>query len=84
MFDFGTTDKPLLYPSRNDFGTTGEQVLVSKTKHKQTIKNNTNINKQKNLVFENSNLENGENQLASVPYQDNLKTVSDKNYDDPL
>lgn len=86
MFNFGTTDGQLLYQSHTNIETSSEQALVSKTnKHKQTEKNNTNNNKQqkfKKLNFKNSKTEGKQN--ATVPYQDNLKTSSDKNYDEPL
>lgn len=45
MFNFGTTDGQLMYPNHTNIGTTDEQVLVSKTKHIQTVKNKTNNNK---------------------------------------
>jgi len=59
--------------------------VVPINKHIQTIKNNKNINKRENL--KNSipqNSETDEKQIPTVPYQDNLKTSSDKNYDEPL
>jgi len=34
-----------MYPNHTNIGTTDEQVLVSKTKHIQTVKNKTNNNK---------------------------------------
>jgi hypothetical protein len=85
MFDFGTTDKPLLYLSHTNIGTTGEQVLVSKTKHIQTVRNNTNINKQGNFKNLNANnFKTKEKQNPTVPCQDNLKTSNDKDYNEPL
>ncbi len=85
MFNFGTSDEQLLYQSHTNIETSSGQALVSKTKHKQTIKNKTNNNKQqkfKKLNFKNSESEGKQN--STVPYQDNLKTSSDKNYDEPL
>jgi hypothetical protein len=85
MFDFGTSTKQALYPSRTNIETSNEQALVRINKHIQTIENNKNINKRKslkNLNFKNS--ENNAKQDATAPYQDNLKTSSDKNYDEPL
>ena len=85
MFEFGTSSGQVLYPSCGQIETSSGQALVRKRKHKQTIKNNKNDNKQENFNFENSKKENKEHkQNGSVPYQDNLKTSSDKNYDEPL
>ena len=82
MFNFGTSSGQVLYPSRTKNGTSSGQALVPINKHIQTIEKNKNLNKRQFL--ENSDAENDENHLASVPYQDNLKTSSDKNYDEPL
>ena len=82
MSQFGTSTGQALYLSHTNIGTSSGQALVPKRKHKQTIKNNKNENKQENLNFENS--ENLNKQNGAVPYQDNLKTSSDKNYDEPL
>ncbi|TXN34988.1 hypothetical protein FVB32_10345 [Flagellimonas hymeniacidonis] len=82
MFNFGTSTEPALYSSRTKIETSNGQALVPINKHIQTIENNKNLNKRQ--ILENSNTENEENHLASVPYQDNLKTSSDKNYDEPL
>lgn len=82
MFDFGTSSGQVLYPNRTKNGTSSGQALVPINKHIQTIENSKNINKQQFL--ENSNSETEENHLASAPYKDNLKTSSDKNYDEPL
>lgn len=85
MFDFGTSDGQALYPSRTEIETSDGQALVSINKHIQTIENNKNLNKRKNLKNSNSkNFKTNEKQTATVPYQDNLKTSSDKNYDEPL
>ncbi|MBN4058081.1 hypothetical protein JYT34_01435 [Olleya sp. AH-315-K02] len=85
MFDFGTSTEQVLYPSCTNIETSAGQALVSINKHIQTIKNSKNINKQqrlKNLNFKNS--ENKVKQEATIPYQDNLKTSSDKDYNEPL
>ena len=82
MFNFGTSTEQVLYPSRAKIETSTGQALVSINKHIQTIENSKNVNKRE--FSENSNAENDENHLASIPYQDNLKTSSDKNYDEPL
>lgn len=85
MFNFGTTSEPLLYPSHTNIETTHEQVLVSKTKHIQTERNNTNNNKRQNLKNSNSKkFKTKDKQNPTVPYQDNLKTSNDKDYNEPL
>lgn len=92
MFDFGTSIEHVLYPSHPKIETSTKQALVPINKHIQTIENSKNNNKPKN--FKNSDLENLKNddkqkgvcaeRSRSIPYRDNLKTSSDKNYDDPL
>lgn len=82
MFIFGTSTEQALYLSHTDIGTSTGQALVPKRKHKQTIKNNKNGNKLENLNFKNPKNENEPH--GTVPYQDNLRTSSDKNYDEPL
>ena len=85
MFDFGISAGQALYPSRTEIETSNGQALVPINKHIQTIENKKNINKREN--FENLNskdFETEEKQNSTVPYQDNLKTSSDKNYDEPL
>ena len=85
MFDFGTSTEQALYPSRTNIETSSGQALVSINKHIQTIENNKNINKRENFKKSNSqNSETESKQDGAVPYQDNLKTSSDKNYDEPL
>ena len=84
MFDFGTSSGLAVNQSCTNIETSNEQAVVSINKHIQTIQNAKNKNKQrdfKNLNFQDSNLN---KQIATVPYQDNLKTSTDKNYDDPL
>ncbi len=85
MFNFGTSAGQALYLSRTNIETSSGQALVSINKHIQTIENNKNINKPnffKNLNSNNSKT--AEKQKSTVPYQDNLKTSTDKNYDEPL
>lgn len=85
MFDFGTSTEQAMYPSRTDIETSTGQALVPINKHIQTIENNKNLNKPENfkkLNSKNSKTEGKQN--ATVPYQDNLKTSSNKNYDEPL
>jgi len=84
MFDFGTSSGQVVNQSCTNIETSNEQAVVSINKHIQTMQNTKNKNKQRN--FKNSNFQdsNGNKQIASVPYQDNLKTSTDKNYDDPL
>ncbi|MEP5339255.1 MAG: hypothetical protein ABJL44_14630 [Algibacter sp.] len=85
MFDFGTSTEQASYPCRIDIETSTGQALVPINKHIQTIENSKNINKRKNLKNSNSrNSKTEEKQNATVPYQDNLKTSSAKNYDEPL
>ncbi len=85
MFNFGTSDEQVVDLSHTNIETGDGQVLVSKTKLIQTGKNNTNYNKQQNLKKLNlKNPENGGKQKTTVPYKDNLKTSSNKNYDEPL
>lgn len=85
MFDFGTSIELALYPCHTEIGTSSGQALVSINKHIQTIENNKNINKRQNLKNSDSkNLETNSKQITTVPYQDNLKTSSNKNYDEPL
>ncbi len=85
MFNFGTSTEQVLYPSRTKIETSTGQALVPINKHIQTIENSKNLNKHE--ILENSNAKNSETEKkrnVTVPYQDNLKTSSDKNYDDPL
>ena len=85
MFDFGTSSGQALYLSRTNIETSNGQALVSINKHIQTIKNKENINKQKNLEnLKSKNSETDNKQNSTVPYRDNLKTSSDKNYNEPL
>tara|TARA_R110000868_G_scaffold397911_1_gene670834 strand:- start:407 stop:664 length:258 start_codon:yes stop_codon:yes gene_type:complete len=85
MFDFGTSSGQALDQSRTNNGTSSGQALVPINKHIQTLENIKNLNKRenlKNLIFENP--ETNGKRIESVPYQDNLKTSSDKKYNEPL
>ena len=85
MFDFGTSTGQALYLSRTNIETSSGQAVVRINKHIQTIENNKNLNKRenlKNLSFK--KFETEDKQEAAVPNQDNLKTSSDKNYNEPL
>ncbi|MDO6761862.1 hypothetical protein Q4566_16770 [Tamlana sp. 2_MG-2023] len=82
MFHFGTSSRQEVDSNGAKSGTRSEQEVVSKRKHIQTVKNNTNENKQEYLNFKNFSGQHKRN--SSVPYQDNLKVCSDKNYHEPL
>lgn len=82
MFNLGTSSGQALYPSRTNIETSSGQALVPINKHIQTIENNKNLNKQQNFNFSNS--ESKSKQESTVPYQDNLKTATDKDYNEPL
>lgn len=85
MFDFGTSTEQALDSRRTNIGTSSGQALVSILKHIQTMENNKNKNKQEN--FKNPNFLNDQTdfkQQTTVPYQDNLKTTKDKDYNEPL
>ncbi len=100
MFDFGTSNGPGLVPNRPKTGTGGGQELVSIhpknetgggqelvsiNKHIQTIKNNKNKYKQENFKnFDFIDFKNDDKLTSTVPNQDNLKTTSNKNYNQPL
>jgi len=134
MFNFGTSDGQVLYPSHTNIGTSTGQPLVSIYKHNKQIENNKNENKldqpknEKEVIifFENENwptieakkfynhyqgigwkvggktkivdwqatarnwilkadeLKTEKTQTSVSQYKDNLKTSSDKNYNEPL
>ncbi len=79
MFNFGTSSGQALYPNSNKIGTSNGQAVVPINKQLQTFKNNL---KQEGLIFEKN--ENSDKQEPSVPYQDNLKCSTDKDYNQPL
>lgn len=76
MFDFGTSGGQVLYPNCTDFETSSGQAVVPIYKQYQTIKNNK---KPENLEIEKNH-----EPTTSVPYKDNLKTTSEKDYGQPL
>ena len=82
MFSFETSGESALDSSYTNIETRYEQVMVSKDKHIKTRRNNTNISKQKNYNKKSS--KKIDKQKRSVPFQDNLKTTSDKDYNEPL
>jgi len=82
MFNFETSDEPVLNSSYTNIETSDEQVLVSKDKLIKTGRNNTNISKQKNYNKKSS--EKIGKRKSSVPFQDNLKTTANKDYNEPL
>jgi len=85
MFNFCTSDGQAMDSSQTKNCTSDGQALVSINKHIQTVTNQKNNNKQQN--FKNSNFKNSKNenkQLAVDQYQDNLKTTTDKDYNEPL
>jgi len=85
MFDFGTSNGQALYLSRTNIETSTGQAVVHINKHIQTIENNKNLNKRENLKNLSFKKIETENKLdTAVPYQDNLKTSTDKNYNEPL
>ncbi len=93
MFNFGTSTGQALYQSHTNIETSSGQALVPINKHIQTIENTKNKNKQQG--FKKSNNQNQENgnkhdqtafteRSRGIPYQDNLKTTTNKNYNEPL
>jgi len=85
MFDFGTSGGQVVDPSLTNIGTSNGQAVVPINKHIQTLENQKNNNKPHNFEnFDFDGLENGDKQKASVPYRDNLKTKTHKNYNEPL
>ncbi|MCX2681891.1 hypothetical protein OOZ15_18205 [Galbibacter sp. EGI 63066] len=82
MFNFGTSTEQAMNDSRTKNQTSAEQALVRINKHKQTIENH---NKRQN--FQKSNpqfLKNKNKPTPLVQNRDNLKTSSDKDYNEPL
>ncbi|WP_117884192.1 hypothetical protein [Aureibaculum luteum] len=82
MFNFGTSNEQAVDHYHTNIETSYEQVVVPKDKHIKTGINNTNISKQK-INNKNSFKKKGK-QKATVPFQDNLKTSTNKSYDEPL
>ena len=85
MFNFGTSPGQVVDPSRTHIETSNGQAVVPINKHIQTLENQKNNNKPHDFKnFEFDGLENGDKQKASVPFRDNLKTRTHKNYNEPL
>jgi hypothetical protein len=85
MFNFCTSHIQRLDSNQTKNCTDDGQGLVSINKHIQTVTNKKNSNKQdsfKNLNFKDSKKQN--KQKTGVPFKDNLKTASDKDYNEPL
>lgn len=85
MFNFETSSKQVLNNHCAKNQTSAKQALIPTNKHIQTTENHK--NKSKPLVFDKSNFNNAENSNKPsevVHFQDNLKTSSDKNYNEPL
>lgn len=85
MFNFETSTKQAVNDSRTKNQTSAKQALIPINKHIQTIENNRNINKREN--FKNPNpkfLKNRNKPKPLVQNLDNLKTSSDKDYNEPL
>lgn len=85
MFNFCTTDGQAVDSSQTKICTSDGQALVSINKHLQTVTNKKKQNKQEILNFFNSHFSKNQNKpQADDQFLDNLKTPTDKNYDDPL
>ncbi|WP_149304208.1 hypothetical protein [Pareuzebyella sediminis] len=85
MFDFGTSTGQVVDPSRTNIRTSNGQAVVPINKHIQTLENQKNNNKQADFkILDVEDLENGNKQKAGVPFRDNLKTKTHKNYNEPL
>jgi len=84
LLKFGTSTGQVVGHNSTQIETSSGQALVPIYKHIETNKNK-NSNKQEN--FKNSKVEDFENiekQSSTAPYQDNLKTTKNKNYNEPL
>ncbi len=85
MFNFCTSSGQAMDSNQTKICTSDGQALVSINKHIQTITNKKNNNKRE--IFKDLNVQNSQklNKKQAVDqYLDNLKTSSDKNYDEPL
>ena len=85
MFNFCTTGELAMDSSQTKNCTSDGQALVSINKHIQTVTNKQNNNKRQN--FKNFNFQDSKNndkQQAVDQYQDNLKTTTEKDYNEPL
>ncbi|MHA7830171.1 MAG: hypothetical protein ACX93O_03665 [Flagellimonas sp.] len=85
MFNFGTSDGQAPYPDHPKNGTSNGQALVPNNKPLQTIKNNKNGYKQKkNKKSSFMSFENPDKPNHAVPNGDNLRTIHEKDYSEPL
>lgn len=85
MFNFEPSTEQVVNNSHTKNQTSVKQALIPINKHKQTIENFKNNNKQE--IFDKSNFnttKNGDKTSEVVHFQDNLKTTSEKNYNEPL
>lgn len=85
MFNFCTTDGQAIDSRQTKICTSDGQALVSINKHVQTGTNKKKQNKQEILNFFNSHFSKNQSKLqADDQFLDNLKTATDKNYNEPL
>jgi hypothetical protein len=85
MFNFCTTDGQAVDSSQTKICTSDGQALVSINKHIQTVTNKKKQNKPEILNFFNSHFSKNQSKLqADDQFLDNLKTATDKNYNEPL
>ncbi len=85
MFNFCTSGGQAMDSSQTKICTSDGQALVSINKPIQTVTNQKNNSKSE--IFKNSNFQDFQNRIKQHEvdqYLDNLKTSSDKNYDEPL
>ncbi|GAB4519585.1 MAG: hypothetical protein Tsb004_30660 [Allomuricauda sp.] len=85
MFNFGKSIVQVVDPSHTHIGTSNGQAVVPINKQIQTFENKENNNEPRNFKnLEFAGLENKSKRNTSDPYQDNLKTKTNKNYNEPL
>lgn len=85
MFTFCTSGRQDVNNSQTKICTSDGQALVSIYKHIQTITNKKNNNKRENLKNQEIDNPNPQQTKAAVDQNwDNLKTTSDKDYNQPL
>jgi len=83
MFNFGTSNEQVMDLNSPESRTSDGQAVVPLLKHMQTIETFKNNTKQRNFGILDFLGTQGK-QATTVPFRDNLKTSSDKDYDDPL
>jgi len=85
MFNFESSTEQALNNSSVKNQTSTKQALIPINKHIQTTENIKNKNKQQDFDKSNFNpSENGKKPFELVHFRDNLKTTSEKNYNEPL